>query len=85
MQSSTIVQILIFLLSMTQTSGFMKCQGNPNAKKLKYLSGDAMVDSKNCLGPGGERYPYKEIERQISGIHRQGRSGKSLFSEQGGE
>ena len=78
-------QIVICLLSVTQTHGFMKCQGNPNAKKLKYLSGDAMTDSKTCLGPHGEKYPHKEIERQISGINRQGRSGKSLFSEQTGE
>jgi len=82
MQSTTVIQIVICLLSVTQSHGFMKCQGNPNAKKLKYLSGDAMTDSKTCLGPHGEKYPHKEIERQISGINRQGRSGKSLFSEQ---
>merc|ERR1711892_1277033 len=78
----TLVQILVFLISITQTYGFMRCHGNPNAKKLQYLSGDAMSDSKNCIGPDGKMYPYKDIERQISSSQRQGRAGKSLFSEQ---
>jgi len=82
MDSTTSLQILIFLISITQSYGFMRCHGNPNAKPHQYLSGDAMFDSQNCIGPGGEMYPYKEIERHISSIHRQGRSGKSLFSEQ---
>jgi len=81
MDSTTSLQILIFLISITQSYGFMRCHGNPNAKPHQYLSGDAMFDSQNCIGPGGEMYPYKEIERHISSIHRQGRSGKSLFSE----
>ena len=63
----------------------MRCHGKPNAKKLQYLSGDAMSDSKNCIGPDGKMYPYKDIERQISSSQRQGRAGKSLFSEQTGE
>jgi len=80
MEYSTLVQVLIFLISITQTQGFMRCHGNPNAKKLQYISGDAMSDPKNCIGPDGKMYPYKEIEKQTSS--RQGRSGKSLFSEE---
>ena len=64
----------------------MRCHGNPNAKKLQNLCGDAMSDDlKNYIGPSGEMYPYKEIERQVLSSSRQGRSGKSLFSDKAGE
>jgi hypothetical protein len=59
----------------------MRCHGNPSAKKLQYLSGDAMTDPKNCIGPDGKMYPHKEVERQLSSTHKQGRSGKSLFTD----
>jgi len=81
MEHSSLVQVLIVLTSVIQTDGFMRCRGNPSGKKLQYLSGDAMSDPKNCVGPDGKMYPYNEIERQLSGLHRQGRSGKSLFTD----
>lgn len=82
MEYTRSAQILFFLISITQTYGSMRCHGNPNAKKPQNLCGDAMSDDpKNYIGPSGEMYPYKEIERQVLSSSRQGRSGKSLFSD----
>ena len=50
-------------------------------RSLTYLSGDALTDSRDCLGPGGQRYPHEEVDkfvRQQSGVRggssRQGRA-----------
>lgn len=71
---------MLFLSS--RVNGFTRCRGNPDSKKLAYLSGDALSDAKNCIGPDGRMYPHKEIERDISSLRRQARTGKSLFSEE---
>lgn len=42
-----------------------KCTGN--GAKLKYLSGDALTDSPNCLGPNSVPYPSTTISRAFSG------------------
>ena len=42
-----------------------KCQGN--GSKLKYLSGDALIDSPNCMGPKNLPYPSATINRAFSG------------------
>lgn len=42
-----------------------KCTGN--GSKLKYLSGDALTDSPNCLGPNSKPYPSTTISRAFSG------------------
>jgi len=78
MDYSTLVQVAIFLLTTTQVHGFMKCSEN---SKLQYISGDAMIDHKDCIGPEGKKYPHKEVEKQTSRGRREGRSGKSLFSD----
>jgi hypothetical protein len=49
-----------------------KCNGG--GAKLKYLSGDALIDSTNCLGPNNIPYPSATIGRAFSsGSSRKGR------------
>jgi hypothetical protein len=47
-----------------------KCSGGG---KLKYISGDALSDPSNCLGPNGLPYPSATISRAFSGSSRKGR------------
>lgn len=42
-----------------------KCIGN--GSKLKYLSGDALIDSPGCLGPNNVPYPSSTINRAFNG------------------
>ena len=42
-----------------------KCSGARQGKSLTYLSGDALTDSRDCLGPQGQRYPYEEVARFV--------------------
>jgi hypothetical protein len=49
-----------------------KCNGG--GAKLKYLSGDALKDSTNCIGPNNLPYPSSTINRAFSsGSSRKGR------------
>jgi hypothetical protein len=49
-----------------------KCNGG--GAKLKYLSGDALIDSTNCVGPNNIPYPSSTINRAFSsGSSRKGR------------
>lgn len=41
-----------------------------------------MRDPKDCIGPEGKMFPYREIEIQMTKGRREGRSGKSLFSDE---
>lgn len=34
---------------------------------MKYISGDALTDSSNCVGPNGQPYPASTINRAFSG------------------
>jgi hypothetical protein len=43
-----------------------KCSGGGGAK-LKYLSGDALIDTPGCLGPNNIPYPSSTINRAFSG------------------
>lgn len=51
-----------------------KC-GSGGGGKLKYLSGDALTDSLNCIGPNHLPYPHAMINRAFSnsGTSRRGR------------
>lgn len=40
-----------------------RCAGS--SKKLQYLMGDALTDSRDCAGPEGTPYPHKEIDEFI--------------------
>lgn len=42
-----------------------KCSGTGSS--LKYLSGDALLDSANCIGPNNVPYPSSTISRAFSG------------------
>lgn len=42
-----------------------KCSGTGSS--LKYLSGDALLDSPNCIGPNNVPYPSSTISRAFSG------------------
>lgn len=66
--------------SRTQQSSFhQKCGNNNN---LKYLSGDALSDNLNCVGPDNMPYPTSAINRMYSDLNggmrgsRQGRQSK---------
>jgi hypothetical protein len=50
-----------------------KCSG-VGGGNLKYLSGDALTDSPNCIGPNGLPYPSSTIGRAFGGSSRKGRS-----------
>ncbi|XP_070509712.1 uncharacterized protein [Chironomus tepperi] len=50
-----------------------KCSGGGGGN-LKYLSGDALTDSLNCIGPNGLPYPSSTIGRAFGGSSRKGRS-----------
>ena len=34
-------------------------------KRLQYLSGDALTDAYDCLGPEGQRYPHEEVAKYV--------------------
>lgn len=54
----------------------VKCSGSAS---LKYLSGDALTDAPNCLGPNNAPYPSAAIARTFtnwSGSSRRGRQSK---------
>ena len=47
---------------------------------LTYLSGDALSDDSDCLGPQGQRYPHEEVEqhlRDVLGVREQ-RRGRAM-------
>lgn len=75
MKSSTFFfasQVVVFLMSIQQTYSDTRC----STSKLQYLSGDALTDSQNCIGPDGVPYPSQEVERMARKF--QGRQGRSL-------
>ena len=64
------------------------CYGGGNSEKVRscsgltYLSGDALSDDKDCLGPQGQRYPHEEVEhhlREVLGVREQ-RRGRAMGS-----
>lgn len=58
------------------------CSGG---KGLKYISGDALADGTNCVGPNNQPYPKELISRMFTkrdfGNARQGRMAASAFKE----
>jgi hypothetical protein len=69
---SQILATISLLLSISITSSQSlwpnysaeRCNGG---NKLKYLSGDALTDPSNCIGPNGQPYPASTINRAFSG------------------
>lgn len=69
---SQILTTISLLLSISITSSQSlwpnysaeKCN---DGNKLKYLSGDALTDHSNCIGPNGLPYPASTINRAFSG------------------
>ncbi|KAK9888409.1 hypothetical protein WA026_000658 [Henosepilachna vigintioctopunctata] len=78
----TILTIVLSFISEVLTKrNTLKCEGGEN---LKYLWGDALSDSPDCLGPNDMPYPTAAIERSLKinqwgGNHRTGRSQKSTI------
>ncbi|XP_044268073.1 uncharacterized protein LOC123013557 [Tribolium madens] len=76
-----IVTVLISSVSTALGKIPTQCQGSGG---LKYLWGDALTDSPNCLGPNDTPYPTSAIERSFRssnawpGSSRQGRSRKTI-------
>lgn len=68
---------VIFFILLCQSSGSV-CNGN-GGKKLKYLSGDALSDRRDCIGPEGKKYPSEAIERMLPKIT-SSRTGRSFGS-----
>merc|ERR1712106_546266 len=74
--------LLVQLLSLTDfTNGLLGCRGVEKEKPLKYIWGDAMVDSPDCVGPQGQRYPHHEVAKIGPSQPKNSRRGKSLFSD----
>lgn len=80
---SIIAQILMLSHGVQGWRSSQHCSGvvTGHHRSLTYLSGDALTDSRDCLGPGGQRYPHEEVDkfvRQQSGVRggssRQGRA-----------
>ncbi|KAF7991988.1 hypothetical protein HCN44_010789 [Aphidius gifuensis] len=57
--------IIIFVLTQT-TVGSKKCAGN--GLDLKYVWGDAMTDSPDCIGPNNMQYPSAAITRSFKNL-----------------
>jgi len=68
---------------MGEVQGLVGCRGarSQSQKPLKYLWGDALVDSFDCLGPQGQQYPHQEVAKLGSPLKHRGRMGKALFSD----
>lgn len=80
--TSSLLKVLMVCVFLPLSEGFIKCGGGPSKKKLKYLSGDALSDPRNCIGPDGKHYPFEEIQKYAPEANR--RTGKSLFSDKSG-
>jgi len=52
--------MLVTVISQTQSS---HCSGR--SSRLTYLSGDALTDARDCVGPQGQRYPHEEVARYV--------------------
>ncbi|XP_019865051.1 uncharacterized protein LOC109594285 [Aethina tumida] len=77
----TITTILCSLFSSSLSKIPSKCEGGG---QLKYLWGDALTDSPDCMGPNNMPYPTAAIERSFrssnvwTGNHRTGRAKKTI-------
>ncbi|XP_063900052.1 uncharacterized protein LOC135119575 [Zophobas morio] len=77
----TILTALLPILNLVLAKIPTKCEGSGG---LKYLWGDALSDSPNCLGPNDAPYPTAAIERSFRGSNlwtgnsRTGRSRKTI-------
>jgi len=79
MKNTQYLQFALVLSLFSVGSSSIKCKGT--GKNLLYLSGDALVDSLDCTGPDGSNYPKMNIDNLVRRMSpREGRSGKSLFS-----
>jgi len=54
-----VVQVLVVA---SHTSATPRCSGG---RGLQYLSGDALTDPADCLGPQGQLYPHQEVARHV--------------------
>jgi hypothetical protein len=76
-----VLAVLLFSSSRILAKIPIKCEGSGG---LKYLWGDALSDSPNCIGPNNAPYPTPAIERSFrgsnlwSGSSRTGRSRNTI-------
>ncbi|CAH0769293.1 unnamed protein product [Bemisia tabaci] len=71
--SAVSIAVRATLLEGSSSRG-QKCVGN--GEKLKYLWGDALTDTSNCIGPNNAPYPYSIISKTFrrNQMSRMGRS-----------
>ncbi|CAO1327792.1 unnamed protein product [Diamesa hyperborea] len=63
----TKIVILLFVIPFTHTTWMPNYSEKCNsATNLKYMSGDALVDSPNCIGPNNVPYPSAAVARTFS-------------------
>ena len=53
-------------MNITKINGAKKCEGT--GLDLKYVWGDALRDSKDCLGPNNMQYPTAQISRTFKNL-----------------
>ena len=51
------------LVVASHTSATPRCSSS--GRGLQYLSGDALTDPADCLGPQGQLYPHQEVARCV--------------------
>ena len=73
----------MLLLCASAVGGDKLCVGvssGSRGKALTYLSGDALTDAHDCVGPQGQRYPHEEVARYVRSVGGSGssRAGRAM-------
>ncbi|KAI4480066.1 hypothetical protein M0804_010427 [Polistes exclamans] len=66
---------LIIIATCAQMYTAKKCEGN--GVELKYVWGDALTDSPDCVGPNNMPYPTAAISRSFKNLWASGRTARS--------
>jgi len=76
------LQVLLLAAFFKLSYTAQRCGGG--SKKLQYVWGDALTDPPGCTGPDGRAYPAKEIQKYVTGLKKQGRQSRNLFTDSPG-
>jgi len=81
LQFKTIIKMV--LLCACAVGGDRLCVGvssGSSGKALSYLTGDALTDAHDCIGPEGQRYPHEEVARYVRSVGGAGssRAGRAM-------
>ncbi|KAK2582705.1 hypothetical protein KPH14_004978 [Odynerus spinipes] len=67
--------VLVITAVATEAYATKKCEGN--GLGLKYVWGDALTDSPDCIGPNNMQYPTTAISRSFKSLWANGRTARS--------